>query len=104
MWTMASQPGAPDGYAHTMSRPSAPPTSTQGHWGQRRPDPRDVVKGGPGSDAGTRPPFCGTPEQLSASVVERRRRVESWSAGRRPALSQTTDLSGSQLPKILSGR
>ena len=68
------------------------------------PDPRDVVKGGPGSDAGTRPPFCGTPEQLSASVVERRRRVESWSAGRRPALSQTTDLSGSQLPKILSGR
>ena len=68
------------------------------------PDPRGVVKGVPGSDAGTRPPFCGTPEQLSASVVERRRRVESWSAGRRPALSQTTDLSGSQLPKILSGR
>ena len=33
---MASQPGAPDGYAHTMSRPLAPPTSTQGHWGQRR--------------------------------------------------------------------
>lgn len=104
-------PGAPVTW---RPRPHQAPPPAGGSPGRSRSQGGAHGNGVPGS-SGEVPGRCrkwrrGAPSILwnaravSASVVGRRRRAGSWSAGRLPAPSQTTDLSGAQLPQLLSGR